>query len=340
MLGQEAAVAGDLGAVAGDDHLVEGDADLDAAADEAGVDRVVVGVDPHVVVPGQPGREPPRRVGQHRREGQHRAAVLEDRVRRPRPGGGVDPVVRSAQPAGELAVEVGDVVEAAAGQEARLEVAVGPLDEALGLGVARGAQLTPDAERAPERLELAGRGLGGPGATGRCSPPGPTPRCGARAPNWPSTCRMPPNTSWAGPGGIIQPAMQPGEARHADDHPQLVGLAEPERDLDVGLPQIPLGQLARPIARCAGTDRAARTTGAAPRTRSLQDRHPALPADPLGDHRRRHRRELAPAAPGSRGSTASTADPAARPLIRRWRVASAAPSAPCSGRPPAARRSP
>ena len=50
---RQRAVAGDLDAGAGGDHLVEGDTHVDAAADEARVDRVVVGVDPHVVIPGQ-----------------------------------------------------------------------------------------------------------------------------------------------------------------------------------------------------------------------------------------------------------------------------------------------
>ena len=53
--GQAAAVAGDLDAGAGGDDLVEGDTHVDAAADEARVDRVVAGVDPHVVIPWRGG---------------------------------------------------------------------------------------------------------------------------------------------------------------------------------------------------------------------------------------------------------------------------------------------
>ena len=68
MLGQAAPVAGHLDPAAGDDDAVEVDADLDASADEAGVDRVVVGVDADVVVPGQAGGEAHGGVGQHRRE--------------------------------------------------------------------------------------------------------------------------------------------------------------------------------------------------------------------------------------------------------------------------------
>ena len=55
---QTAAVTGHLGALAVGHHLVEGHPHVDGAADEAWVDRVVVGVDAHVVVPGQADVEP------------------------------------------------------------------------------------------------------------------------------------------------------------------------------------------------------------------------------------------------------------------------------------------
>ena len=63
--------------------VVEVDADLDPPADRPGVHRVVAGVDPHVMVAGDPGREPQRRIGQHRRERHHRPAVLDDPIGRP-----------------------------------------------------------------------------------------------------------------------------------------------------------------------------------------------------------------------------------------------------------------
>ena len=50
-------------------------------------------------------------------------------------------------------------LEAAARQEARLEVAVGPLDQPLGFGVAALAQLRADPQRAAERLELSSEHL-------------------------------------------------------------------------------------------------------------------------------------------------------------------------------------
>jgi len=45
------------------------------------------------------------------------------------------------------------------------------------------------------------------------------------------------------------PADVAAVARHPDDDPQLGGLAEADRYLHVGLPQIELGQLARAIGR-------------------------------------------------------------------------------------------
>jgi len=72
------------------------------------------------------------RVGQHRRIGEHRPAVLPDRLRGPDPGRAVDPLVRPPQPPDQLAVEISDVLEPATGQEAGLQIAIGPLDEALG----------------------------------------------------------------------------------------------------------------------------------------------------------------------------------------------------------------
>jgi hypothetical protein len=68
-------------------------------------------------------------------------------------------------------------------------------------------------------------------------------------------------------------------------------MAEPDRDRHVRLPQIPLGQLAGQVAgalaRIRWDEQRAQLTHPIP-----QDRDHAVPADPLGDHRRRHLREL------------------------------------------------
>jgi hypothetical protein len=71
----------------------------------------------------------------------------------------VDAVVRPSQPLGELAVEVVDVVETPARQEARFVVAVRAFDHSLGFGVVRPAEPHAHAERAAEGLELPGEDL-------------------------------------------------------------------------------------------------------------------------------------------------------------------------------------
>ena len=113
-------------------------------------------------------------------------------------------------------------------------------------------------------------------------------------------------------------ADEPGEAAHPGDHPQLVGLAMTERDLHGGLPQIELGELPREIdgslARIGRHEQRAQLGH--PITQ-----HPdrVRPADPLGDHRRRHRRELAQQLEHLRLDGVDDR-PLRRPLIARRRL--------------------
>jgi len=71
-------------AVADGSDAAQVDNDLDPAADYGRVDRVVVGVDPHVVVPGQPRAPSPADGRRDWRQGNHRSLV------------GSDPLGRSA----------------------------------------------------------------------------------------------------------------------------------------------------------------------------------------------------------------------------------------------------
>ncbi|MND03463.1 hypothetical protein D3C83_232900 [compost metagenome] len=59
MLSQTAGMTGDFRAVTGNDHLIERDPHVHPPANEAGIHRVVIGLDPDVVVPGQASGEPP-----------------------------------------------------------------------------------------------------------------------------------------------------------------------------------------------------------------------------------------------------------------------------------------
>ena len=303
-----------------DDDLVEVDAHLDPPADEAGVAPSSRWCRPARSDPAASRvAEPPRRVGQHRREAPSsrrgpRQIASAGRHRSVR----VDPLVRPAQPAGQLGVEVGDVVEAPARQEARLQVAVGPLDEALGLGIGRAAQIarpcracpgTPGTRavrtwrpwrQAPMQPSLSYTALRGTAAElsrdlRACRP----------------ACRAPAAT------GSSSAPMQPRVARHADDHPQLVGLA-----------------VTRPGSSTAGSHRShwasspgrysVRWHGSGGTNNGRSSAHP-VPQDrdrprPSRSARRSPSPASAgtrPATPGSAGSTASTADARRRALDTR-----------------------
>ena len=88
--------------------------------------------------------------------------------------------------------------------------------------------------------------------------------CGAPPPRSSRQARWPHQDVVGLAGGDHPGRDRPRVARHADDHRQARRLALAERDLRRREPQVPLGQLARADTRCAGTDRPARTTGAAP----------------------------------------------------------------------------
>ncbi len=248
----------------------------------------------------------------------------------------MDAVVGRDEPAAELAVEVGHVGEAPAGQEAGLEVAVGPLDEALGLGVAPLAQDGADAERAPEGLELLGEDHvpAPPAADGRLLVPD---HARGRAPNWRSTWRWPPSTSWAWRDGIIHAPMKRLKPATPTMTQPLGRLAVAEGDEGVGLPQVELGQLARPIERAlAGIGRQEQR----PQLGDAFSQHPdrVLPADALGHHRGRHRRGTRASSSRICGSTRVDDRALPGPLVARWRRRAQRRPAPCCGPRPTAGR--
>jgi hypothetical protein len=151
-----ALVVGDELATAERTDAVEVGGDLHPAADRRRVDRVVVAVQPHVVVTGQPQRRPPPGRRRDRRQGQHRGTIGVDPVRRRAAQRAAVPLVGQREPAGELGVEVRRRGEHPAGQERGLQVAVGALHQALGLRIARLADHDLGAEHPTERV----RGLG------------------------------------------------------------------------------------------------------------------------------------------------------------------------------------
>ena len=114
------------------------------------------------------------------------------------------------------------------------------------------------------------------------------------------------------------------------------GLPEPDRQRDRREPQVALGDLAGHIARAARPDPAADTPAAARRTRSASTRIDRVPADPLGDHRRRHRRIRLQQLPDPRLDRVHDR-PRRRPLDTSAARPRPTPPAPCSSRHPSTR---
>ena len=108
------------------------------------VDRVVVAVQAHVVVPRQPQRGPPPG---RRRDRRQLTASRPGRRRSGRPGRSPAPDVAgwltSMSQSPSWALKSAGLSEGAAGQERGLQVAVGPLDQALGLRISRTGRSPP-----------------------------------------------------------------------------------------------------------------------------------------------------------------------------------------------------
>src|SRR5579884_2953624 len=203
----------------------------------------------------------------------------------------MDAVVRAAQPADELTVEAVDIVKAPADQEAAFVVVVGALDHAFGFRVARAAQSCAHPQRAAERLELARQRLsaGAPLADAAFLVPH---RAARHRAELLEHAQHPRQHVMARAGRDHPAAVEVREAGRGRHDPELVGLAEPEWDLHIGLPQIPLRELTRRVRRAL--TRIRRHEQRPQLTDPVaQDRDPPIPADPFRDHRRRHRRELA-----------------------------------------------
>jgi len=94
--------------------------------------------------------------GRQRRQRQHRSAIRVDEIDWTGSDRAELPLVRAAEPIGELGIEVGRRVEPATWHERRLEEPVAPLDHPLGFGVVRAELMHLGGQRAAE-LADAGR---------------------------------------------------------------------------------------------------------------------------------------------------------------------------------------
>jgi hypothetical protein len=149
-------VVGDGLSVAARQYPLQVGEDLHPATDHARVHRVVVAVQPHVVIAGQPRRTQPSGHRRDRRRRQHRGLIGGDPVARGAPQRAARPPVHGGEPAGELGVEVRRPGEGPPGQERPLQVVMRPLDQPLGLRVPRLADQHLRPERAAEPLALGG----------------------------------------------------------------------------------------------------------------------------------------------------------------------------------------
>ena len=120
------------------EHLSLGDTQLDTAADQARVERVVAAVDTDVRV-GRHARDPASvDVGQPLRQRPHHLQLLRQSINRAAAQRAVEAQVGTlAEPAVELVLEVELVRERTARLEARLGVSLQPLDHALRLRIPR-----------------------------------------------------------------------------------------------------------------------------------------------------------------------------------------------------------
>src|SRR5262249_42714104 len=128
------------------------DAQLDAAADQARVERVVVAVDAQVRVGRDPCHEAAGDVGQPLRQRPHQRQLLTEPIGRAAAPRAVKANVGALdEPAVELLLEVELAHERAPWLEARLQIALQALDHSLRLRIAR-------LEKAPAKAELAAEG--------------------------------------------------------------------------------------------------------------------------------------------------------------------------------------
>src|SRR5262245_4526099 len=139
------------------EDLALGDTQLDAAADQSWVERVVVAVDAHVRVGRDPGNEAAVDVGHALRQRPHHLKLLRQPIRRSATQRSVEAEVGAlVEPTVELLLVVELACERAAGLEARLGVALQPLNHTLRLRIFGLQEAPADAELAAESSERLG----------------------------------------------------------------------------------------------------------------------------------------------------------------------------------------
>ena len=288
-------------------HPVQVGNDFDASPDHPRVHRVVIGIQSDVMIARQPGGVPPPHLRRYRRQRQHRLEVGTDPIRGCAPQHPAPPRVDDLQPLAELVVEISGQKTAGRG-ERPLKIVMCPFDDALMFRFGR---------LAPPLWCPAPRGTpGSPRQLGPTRPPPPdrafaVPDQGARH-RAKSADQLPP----AGEQ-ILRTAVKAAASPRATVNTPAPSSAPATASASGSARTRPGSWSAETTSRtaqyrqhhklCAPPDPAVDRPDATPDA-FVEHRHPTRPADPLGDHRRRHRRHQKQDT--DRVSNASTADPA------------------------------
>ena len=182
---------------------------------------------------------------------------------------------------------------------------------------------TPSARRPPRPM---------PASLSQTSRRGTAPSCSA------SSYQIPASRSGVVRDGSIRAVMQPRERRHHHQHRRRTGLPAADRDPRRREPQVALGLITGPITQPVSRilRRILRPQQRDPFT---EPRRRAGPADPLGQHRRRHRREPCQQHSNARLDHVERR-PRRRPAIPRRRLRPQRPRHRLSGQPEPRRDSP
>ena len=252
------------------------DAHLDAAADQARVQRVVVTVKAQVGLGGHARHEPAVAVGHRRRQAAHQRVLFGEALSDDRARGPVHARVDAITPAVELDLEVERVREPPAGLEVAMQKAVAALQRPLGLAVARVEDHPAQRELPAEREERLGRAA-------------PRRDRALAIPDQLARQRPEPLQAAAHPERdvreLLREHQRAGERARVGQltrhHVAAAGLTPADRDLTTRLAEVELRQLARTVAGALEAARRRQKPRPQLAQQVVEDRLAAHVAEPL-----------------------------------------------------------
>src|SRR6202041_1278899 len=219
------------------------DPDFHSPSDEAGVQRIVVGVNANVRIGGHPRHPPPVDVGLLHGKLTHHLELLGEPVDRPGAQRLVGASVGLLEPNVELQLEVEVVREVPAGLEVALHIPLQTLDRSLRLRVRRRAEIPVETQLPTEPGISIGRA-----STASVQTPLPVPHHQLRQrADRPQAAGHTPQHIRCFLGEDQRASASTGIAETAHDDPRPAGLTVTDWHRPRGLPQIPLADLPRPI---------------------------------------------------------------------------------------------